>query len=155
MLCINGTWTKIIETDVCMSNLLNYGNDFTKKIIDKLSNSFWVDVLKAHSSILETTQINYLEEFLQTPIFYNENIKIGGFSIKKKWNDKGVYFINDTVSKNGEFLTELEFKKNVQNKYKLPGNNPSYKKICKKYKNYLRKYQITKSITTNVLKYLP
>ena len=55
---------------------------------------------KAYSSLIETTKINSLEDFLQTPFFYNEKIKVGGVSIKNKlWNDKGVYFINDIMKK--------------------------------------------------------
>ena len=139
LLCNDGIWTKILETDICLNNLLNYGNDFTKQIINKISNPFWKDVLKAHSSLIETTKINSLEDFLQTPFFYNEKIKIGGASIKNKlWNDKGVYFINDIVKKNGELLTELE----LNNMYNINTNFIQLHGITRAIKQYAKSTKI-------------
>ena len=139
LLCNNGNWTQIIDKDISLANLINYGNDFTKNCITKISNTFWIDVLSSHISLVEITEIKSIEEFLQIPIFRNKQIQIGGLSINKKiWNDKGVYFINDIVFDEGELLTELEFK----NKYNIKTKFVEFHGILKAIKLFALKRKI-------------
>ena len=139
LLCNDGNWTKIIDKDISLENLINYGSSFTEHIITKISNTFWIDVLSSHNSLLELNKIKSIEELLQIPIFHNKDIKIGGLPINKKmWNDKGVYFINDIVSNEGELLTETEFK----NKYNIKTNFVEFNGIIKAIKSFAIKNKI-------------
>ena len=139
LLSNNGNWTKIIDTDIDLANLINYGSAFTEHTITKISNTFWSDVLSSHISLLELNKIKSIEELLQIPIFQNKDIKIGGLPINKKWwNDKGVYFINDIVSNEGELLTETQFK----NKYNIKTNFVEFNGIIKAIKSFAIKNKI-------------
>ena len=57
---------------------------------------------------------------------------------KKLWNDKGVYFLNDIISNEGELLTESEFK----NKYIIKTNFIEYHGILKAIKSFVMKNKI-------------
>ena len=156
LLINEGKWTKIIEQDICFNQLLNNGNDFTNIIIDKISNPFWIDVLKTHNHLIKTTKINSIQDFLQLPIFYNENIKIGGRSIKNKiWINKGVNFINDIVSENGDLYTELEIKNiyNINTNFlELQGISRAVKQLSKNTKITLGDTKLQKPLIPTYLK---
>ena len=47
---------------------------------------------------------------LQTPIFYNKNIKIwGSYMFYKAWYKRGIRFLNDLINENGTFYSHEEF----------------------------------------------
>ena len=51
------------------------------------------------------------EQALKSPLFYNDNIKIGGTYIyHSSWFQKGIRYINDLLNVNGEFYTYEQFK---------------------------------------------
>ena len=74
-------------------------------------NKFWKDVLQTFINI--NKNINLKDDMvLQTPLFYNIKIKIGGSHIfYKTWFDKGIRFLNDLIYENGEFYSHEKFKK--------------------------------------------
>ena len=76
-------------------NLANYGNSLTEITINKTRNKFWQDVLRSHTNIIKHNKITTLEQFLNTPLFQNNSLCVGGMPIvNKTWNEKGIYFIN-------------------------------------------------------------
>ena len=112
LLRIGGNWTGIIENEINIRNLINFGNSLTEIIINKISNKFWKDVLKSHNDIIQLNKVTSLEQFLKTPLFENNSLLVGRKPlVNRAWNDKGVYFINDLISEKGELYTETEFKK--------------------------------------------
>ena len=81
-----------------------------------IHNNFWKDVLQAFINIDKKMEINE-RSVLKTPIFYNENIKIGNSYIFYSASfKKGIRFINDLVKDNGEFFTQGEFTDNTRSK---------------------------------------
>ena len=112
LLRVGGNWTNIIENEININNLANYGNTLTELTINKISNKFWQDVLRSHYQIIHNDKIKIVEQLLNTPLFQNNSLCVGGIPIiNKTWNDKCIYFINDLISDKGEFYTETEFKK--------------------------------------------
>ena len=44
-------------------------------------------------------------DFLQSPLWYNQNIKVGGVTIfYKSWYDKGILLLNDLFDTDGNFF---------------------------------------------------
>ena len=135
LLRIGGNWTKIIENDININNLANYGYSLIESIIDKTKNKFWQDVLRSHIQVIKHNKITTLEQFLNTPLFQNSSMLVGGTAlVYKTWNDRGVYFINDLVTEKGEFYTETDFKKlyNIKTNFlQFNGITQAIKKFAK------------------------
>ena len=68
-----------------------------------------MDVLNAFIKINSEKVLNE-EQVLKCPLFYNNNIKIGGTHIYyTNWYKKGIKYINDLIKEDGEFYTLEEF----------------------------------------------
>ena len=95
------------------------------------------------------------ETTLKSPIYYNNNIKIGGSHVFfKSWFDKGIKYINDLVNENGEFYQQNEFtmKTGIQTHFL------EYNGLIKAIKHYLQIINIkithnepTPFVPTNIL----
>jgi hypothetical protein len=82
------------------------------ELIKTISNPFWIDILKSLHMLVKTYKSENIDNILQTPIFFNNKILIGGKPFYyQTWYNKGVTYINDFVNNNGEFYTEAEFKR--------------------------------------------
>ena len=80
------------------------------------------------------------EDILKSPIYYNNNIKIGGLGIYyRSWFNKGIKYINDLVNENGDFYQQNEFTTGIQT------NFLQYNGLIQSIKHYLKlmKIQIT------------
>ena len=73
-ICKEGKWTKIIGNKVKINDLLNYGEEYTLSVIKSISNTFWKDTLQAYYNVLKASKITTQEQFLLSPIFYNDYI---------------------------------------------------------------------------------
>ena len=86
-----------------MDKLLACGLKYVSEKMKHIHNNFWKDVLQAFINTDKKIEMNE-SSVLKTPIFYNENIKIGNsYIFYNAWFKKGVRFINDLAKDNGEF----------------------------------------------------
>ena len=80
------------------------------------------------------------EQVLKSPLFYNENIKIGGSYIYySSWFQIGIRYINDLINDNGEFYTYEEFKD-------ITGIHPNtlvYHGTIRAIKSYLKEIKVS------------
>ena len=89
LLRVGGHWTNIIENEININNLANYGNSLTELTINKINNKFWQDVLRSHYQIIHNDKIKTVEQLLNTPLFQNNSLCVGGIPIiNKTWSDK-------------------------------------------------------------------
>ena len=108
------------------------------EIISNKLNPFWRDILLNLSELLppKDEEENNIINFLSQPIWLNFNIKRNGkFFIIDKYCYNGVFFINDIISEDKQFLLYQEF----QNKCMISTNFLEYYGIVgavpKRWKN--------------------
>ena len=81
-------------------------------IVSKSLNPFWKNVVQAWGEITSISA-TAPETVLAQPLWYNKQIKIDNKSIfKKKWIKSGIFFINDLIDHNGNFLNHETFQRN-------------------------------------------
>ena len=84
-----------------------------KKVgIQKIStkfNPFWRDIFLNWSTILEGEEVNDATHVKCQPTWLNPSIKINGkVVLNEKWQEKGIFFINDIMKTNGNGLMSVE-----------------------------------------------
>lgn len=71
-----------------------------------MDNKFWRDVLFCFKCFSETLKPSNWSECLNVPIWHNMHIKVGGRTVcYQHWIEKGIFFINDLLDRNGSFLS--------------------------------------------------
>ena len=113
LLTTNSKWQTLLYLEIDLEKLCSCHIRYAENFLSKTYNKFWKDVLQAFINI--NKNINLKDDMvLQTPLFYNINIKIGGSHIfYKTWFDKGIRFLNDLIHENGEFYSHEEFQENT------------------------------------------
>ena len=103
----NNQWSILLQYSVNMQNILNLGTSYiTEKILPKMKNMFWADLLLSHIQINKIITSAEVEKFLAAPIFYNDNLKIGNKTIyNKSCIENGIKYINDITKENGSLYT--------------------------------------------------
>lgn len=80
-------------------------------LLKELKNPFWKDTLIAFQNIQEKTEITTWNEFINQPIWYNKNIKIGNKSLfYEQWFKKKILLISDILDENGIIYSSAELK---------------------------------------------
>ena len=138
-----------------MNRLNRFGSQFVLKYIDKIHNQFWLDVLKAYSTLNDHIKPMSWESLLKEPLFLNARFKTG----KKCFYNKhcslnGVYFVNDVVDNNGKFLTFDVFQGMCNN----ASNFIEYGNILRVIKSFMKDnnikqdtYNLSSSFQTNTI----
>ena len=103
-------WQYLITHQINIKNICNLGLKYTENLIRDIKNDFWKDVLKSHMTFIKninnTADHSLPCNILRTPIYFNENILMGGKDIFfKKFYNKGLYLINDFFTDEGRFYT--------------------------------------------------
>ena len=113
LLTTNSKWQTLLYLEIDLEKLCSCHIKYAESFLSKTYNKCWKDVLQAFINI--NKNINLKDDMvLQTPLFYNINIKIGGSHIfYKTWFDKGIRFLNDLIHENGEFYSHEEFQENT------------------------------------------
>ena len=110
-------------------------------------NKFWRDVLLNWSKLsIESTAEP--EEILSQPIWFNEHLKINNATVfYKTWCKAGIYFINDLIGENNQFLSPQE----LNNKYGLSTNFLQFYSVLnmipKHWKNLIRQTRKLERVT--------
>ena len=137
-----GKWANIIHTYISSKELINFGDSYILNQLTNMTNPFWLDVLKSLLTFTKLKEPNNIDNILQTPVFYNENIRIGRKPIfYQTCCNKGITFVNDFVKDNGEFYSENEFK----NIYGIKTNFIQYNGLINCIRSFLNKYDIIPS----------
>ena len=135
----DGKWANI--THISLKELSDFGDAYILNKMKTISNPFWTDILSSLHKLMKikNTQID-IDNALQTPIFFNENILVGRKPVFiSTWYNKEVTFVNDLVKDNGDFYTELEFK----NIFHVKTNFIQYQGIVNAIKSFANKNNIT------------
>ena len=108
-----------------------------------LPNIFWKDVLQ---SVININKKIILTEgdILKSPLYYNDNIKIGRQHIYlKTWFKESVRYINDLVNENGRLYEQAEFTQ----KTGIQTNFIQYNGLVQSIKQYLKQQKKKKLVT--------
>ena len=132
LITTDSKWQYFIRVNIEMDKLLACGLTYVSEKMKHIHNNFWKDVLQAFINIDKKVEINE-RSVLKTPIFYNENIKIGNsYIFYSAWFKKGVRFINDLVKDKGEFTDNT----------RIQTNSLQYHGIIRAIKTYLKEVKI-------------
>ena len=103
LLTVDCKWQVFIKQYLQVEQLTGCNTKYLEKVILQLPNQFWKDVLQSLINI--NKKVTFTEEdILKSPIYYNNNIKIGGLDIYyRSWFNKGIKYVNDLVNENGDF----------------------------------------------------
>lgn len=127
-------WQKLIKLDIDIDKLSGCYTKYVENIIKNITNSFWKNVLQSFININEKKCVTE-SAILQSPIFFNENIKVGGSSFfYSSWYKKGIRFLNDLIKENGEFYTYDEFRERTE----IQLNTIQYHGTIRAIKAYLK-----------------
>ena len=135
----DGKWANI--TQISLKELSDFGDAYILNKMKTILNPFWADVLSSLHKLMKikNTQID-IDNALQTPIFFNENILVGRKPVFiSTWYNKEVTLVNDLVKDNGDFYTESEFK----NIFHVKTNFIQYQGIVNAIKSFANKNNIT------------
>ena len=137
--CIsNARWKSLIVNKYPMiNNILNFGNEYTNKILTVVKNPFWKDVMLSLKIFTENFNLKTQQEVDACSFLYNGNIKIGRSTIKnKKLIENNVHYIHQL--KNGDhFLSHVDF----NDKYGITINFLVYNSIITAIKHYTDKFK--------------
>ena len=96
-------WVNITDELINIEKLCLCGKEFIENLINKITNPFWIDVLKALCQLIDTVKIDNTN-IQDIPIFYNPNIKINGKSIfLNKLYKAGINCRGDLFNSDGSF----------------------------------------------------
>ncbi len=87
----------------------NFGNEYLTQISRQTTNMFWKEVFK---NLIEFRTLFDTEEreLINSPIWYNNKIKIGGECVYyKDWYQKGIFYISDFLNQDGKFMSYDDF----------------------------------------------
>ena len=74
-------------------------------------NVFWKDVFDSYKVLQDKIIPNTWFGFLQTPIWFNDSIKVGGSCVfYRRWLEKGIYCVNDLLNEDGDFVSLNQFR---------------------------------------------
>ena len=136
-----GIWQNLLKQHLDMYKIINFGLEYLNLVISKQSNKFWKDVLIAWREVRKKESVN-LEKLTLTPLWYNNDIKIGNNYVSyKHWQEKNIFYINDIIKPDGNFLDYDDLK----NEFDLKTNILEANGLIRSIKAYLKKLKETKS----------
>ena len=93
--------------------MLNYGTTYiVDKVLPKTKNKFWIDVFKSHIKVSAKQEPTKIEHFQTSPLFHNDNIKIGNRAVYNKSCIKnGIIYIDDIIKDDGNMFSYEELLK--------------------------------------------
>jgi len=128
-------WSKIIEENLDIKYIWQFGNAYTEKQRGKVTNLFWKDVLESYGNLMKRNNPSNKENILTTPMFYNDLLKIDEKPIfLKHWCGRGIFLINDIIKYNGHFYSENEIKEI----FKIQTNFIEYHSLITVIKKFLK-----------------
>ena len=122
----NSPWKLLFDNTININKLLHFGHIYCDSTIINISNCFWKDVLISYKEFLQACKPQEVEEFLSSPLYYNNNILIDGLTIfYNTWYKKGMVYVNDFYNDNGSLFSMQE----LQDIYGIKTNFLTYNGI--------------------------
>ena len=133
MFLTNGKWISTVEHLFDLGKIVNCGNHYPETLSEKTTNKFWKDVLMSYAKFEKVVSANN-PNGLDSPLFYNEKLKIGSQSFFfRSWYDKGIRLISD-VYKNDHMMEINE----LEDIFKLKINHLHYLGVSAVVNKYLK-----------------
>ena len=109
----NSLWSVILQSTVNIQSLLNYGTAYiVDNVLPKTKNKFWIDVFKSHIKVSAKQEPTKIEHFQTSPLFHNNNIKIGNRTVyNKSCIENGIIYINNIIKDDGNMFSYEELKR--------------------------------------------
>lgn len=93
-----------------MKDFQSLGEEYISSKIGKITNPFWKDVFSNYKNFLSVLKPKSWTQFLSQPLWYNNDIKVGGSCVFfKTWYKCGVRFVSDLFDENGDVFTYENF----------------------------------------------
>ena len=122
-----------------VTDCFKFGASFIVNKRKFIYNLFWQDVLDSYKIFQDAISPNSWTEFLQSPIWFNDNIKVGGSCVfYKKWFEKGIYNVNDLINEKGEFISLHQ----LETRFNLHTNFLTFEGLMCSIKRFLRYLKI-------------
>ena len=132
-------WQSVIKDTINFYEVFSFGPNYVDSLLPKIKNTFWTDVLRAYSELLNKNEIVNEDSILSSPVFHNKEIRVGNIPVCiKNWFKKGVYYINDLISENGQLVSQEEFER----MYDIKTNFIQFQGIIHAIKNFARKHSV-------------
>ena len=132
LLTMDSKWQVFIKYYIQTENITGCGIKYLEEKMINLLNTFNKKIILTEG------------EILKSPLYYNDNIKIGGQHIYlKTWFKKSVRYINDLVNENGRLYEQVEFTQ----KTGIQTNFIQYNGLIQSIKQYLKQTKKKKLVT--------
>ena len=112
----NSPWFTLFENQICtVKRLQTFGKLWICKILNKVRNPFWCDILKIWQDVVDINKVNSNIDILNSPIWYNHRlVEVYPFYLPN-WYNSGIKFVHDVVKDCGKFLEFEEIKEKFNN----------------------------------------
>ncbi|XP_052778728.1 uncharacterized protein LOC128216195 [Mya arenaria] len=115
---------KLMSVLFDVNKMLNFGKKFCEIICQKMSNTFWKDVINAYMLYIDRFCIDNVNQFMHMPLFYNHNFVNGNYVFIHTLYNKGFRCVKDVFDANGNLYSLLEIEK-IHHKWLLQYENVS------------------------------
>ena len=86
----NVSWYTLSGID--FQKLFKFGMGYAKRFKQNLQNPFWKDVLQNWADFCKDVKIDSVNQILDFPLWYNENLLNGIDFCIRDWHDKGIIY---------------------------------------------------------------
>lgn len=128
----NISW--FILSQINFHKLYNMGSGYVQEIINGIHNPFWKDILKNWNQFCNSVEIMSVKGVLDSPIWYNKNLKNGYNFYIEDWFKKGVRYISDLLDEHGN----IQSFEDLRIRFGLRGTFLNYQSLLRKIPNYWR-----------------
>ena len=150
---LKSTWIRRLlkDSDAPWAHLINYrlnvshkltifGPAWCRKLIAKITNPFWKNVLDSWQEVSESCSIMCLNDIIFSPLWFNKSLSEYDI-FESEWYEHGIRYIGDLLSETGNILSREE----LQRMYNLRNINIlDYYRIKLLVRSFMNKYaQVT------------
>ena len=113
----NVSWYTLSGID--FQKLFKFGMGYAKRFKQNLQNPFWKDVLQNWADFCKDVKIDSINQILDSPLWYNENLLNGTDFCIRDWHDKGIILVSDIIDEEGNIyqFEALKTKYNLRGTY--------------------------------------
>lgn len=120
----HGSWFALASID--FDKLFSFGSGYSE--VSNNENPFWRDLLQNWSGFCNKLEVNTAQHILESPLWFNKNLKNGQFFCLNDWFQKGLIYIGDLFDENGDML---DFQ-TLKNRYRLRGTFLDFHAVVRK-----------------------
>ena len=134
----NSQWYKLITVMYeNIGQIIKFGDQWCSKVLPKVHNKFWQDVLKDWQTLNKIQQPQNDWELLRNCIWYNSQIS-KNIIFFPDWYKKGIYLVDDIINSDGKLISIRDLNK----KYNININILNYYTMKVKIELFMSKYRL-------------